>query len=320
MNLAERFQKRLLVLANLDLHHGRFSPLAWEDTFFAAEGQLVYHPIARAEDAQLHSGCRLPNYSGRRPYAPVWIPRPCQSAYFPVADRKVTSGDDITEAAYFVRPCDEPHGWVVRSLRTRKLVVTRNVYFVRDAYTRHAQLALSDDLAGRHGSLDTAPDDYRESVRRLFAPYLDLPASSALAIDDPLSGVPVALVPALDVGQEHVLVPESAWSAEGPGPLPVLADLVQCSVHGNPRGGTPGATLPLAFTHAHHACMVYGLPAGVHSSCLPDEICAAIGAPVGTPLPRLVSHELRGTGRVCLCAHEGHRADGSAFCVSALYV
>ena len=66
--------------------------------------------------------------------------------------------------------------------------------------------------------------------------------------------------------------------------------------------------------------MVYGLPAGVHPSCLPDEICAAIGAPSGTPLPRLVSHELQRPGRVCSYVHEGHRPDGSAFCVSALYV
>ena len=41
----------------------------------------------------------------------------------------------------------------------------------------------SDGFAGRHGPLDTAPDIYRESVRRLFASYLGLPAFSALMID-----------------------------------------------------------------------------------------------------------------------------------------
>ena len=80
----------------------------------------------------------------------------------------------------------------------------------KDANTRHAQPALSDDLVARHGSLDTAPDDYQDSARKLFVLYLDLPAFSALVTDDPLSGVPVALVPALDVDHEHVLVPESA--------------------------------------------------------------------------------------------------------------
>ena len=104
----------------------------------------------------------------------------------------MTSGGKITGAAYFVRPCDESRGWVVRSLRARRLVVTRNAYVVRDANTRHAQLALSDDFVGRHGSLDTTPDAFRKSVRRLFAPYLDLPASSALVVDDPHSGVPIA--------------------------------------------------------------------------------------------------------------------------------
>ena len=130
----------------------------------------------------------------------------------------MTSGDDMTEAGYFVRPCRESRGWVIRPLRTRKLVVTRNVYVVKDANTRHAQLAPSDDLVARHGSLDTAPDEYRDSVRKLFASRLDLPASSALVIDDPLSGVPVALVSALDADHEHVLVPETAWFADGTGP------------------------------------------------------------------------------------------------------
>ena len=71
----------------------------------------------------------------------------------------MASGDDMTEAGYFVRPCEESRGWVLRSLRTRKLVVTRNVYVIKDADRRHAQFALSDDLGARHGSLDTAPDD-----------------------------------------------------------------------------------------------------------------------------------------------------------------
>lgn len=66
--------------------------------------------------------------------------------------------------------------------------------------------------------------------------------------------------------------------------------------------------------------MVHVLPAGGRSFCLPDEICAAIGAPVGSPLPRLVSLELRRPGNAFYFLHQGHRADGSALRVSALYV
>ena len=40
----------------------------------------------------------------------------------------MTSGDDITEASYLIRPCKESRGWVVRSLRSRELVATREVY------------------------------------------------------------------------------------------------------------------------------------------------------------------------------------------------
>ena len=267
--MAEVGQKRLLVLANLNLHYGRLGLLAWDDMSLAAEGQLDYHSMAGAEDAQLRSECRPANFFGRRPDAPVWIARPGQSVYFLVPDRKMASGEDITEAGCFVRPYAESRGWVIRSLRTRKLVATLNVHVVKDANTRHAQLTLSDDLVARHGSLDTAPDDYRDAVRKLFASHLDLPASSALVIEDPLSGMPVALVPALGADHEHVLVPESAWFADGPGPLPVLADIVRCSVRGDVRGN---ASLPRAFAPAQYACTVCVLPAGNLSPCLPDDV------------------------------------------------
>ena len=138
MNMAGRGQKRLLKLANLDLHHGRLSLLAWEGMFLTAEGQLDYHPMAGAEDAQLRSNCRYANYIGKQPDAPVWIARPGQSVYFLVPDRKMTSCDDMTEASYFTRPCDESRGWLARSLRTRKLEVTPNVYVVKNANTGHA--------------------------------------------------------------------------------------------------------------------------------------------------------------------------------------
>ena len=36
MNLAERGQKRLLVLANPNFHYGRLSPVAWEKMFLVA--------------------------------------------------------------------------------------------------------------------------------------------------------------------------------------------------------------------------------------------------------------------------------------------
>ena len=88
-------------------------------------------------------------------------------------------------------------------------------------------------------------------MRKLFASHLDLPASSALVIDDPLSGVYVALVLALGADHEHALVPESAWFADGPWPFPVLADIAPRSVHGDVRGS---AALPPAFAPARHAC------------------------------------------------------------------
>ena len=209
MDLTERGQKLLLVLASLILHYGRLSLVTWEKVLFAAQGQLDFHPMPSAKAPGPRTEFRLTNYSGRRPGASAWIARFDQSVYFLVANRKMTSGEDTTEAGYFIRPYKESRGWVVRSLRSRKLVVTCNGYVIRDLNTRHAQLALSDHLVGRHGSLDTEPGAYLKSIRRLFATCLDLPASSALVVDDPLSGIPIALVPALSADQEHVLVPES---------------------------------------------------------------------------------------------------------------
>mmetsp|Transcript_15831 Transcript_15831/g.36735 ORF Transcript_15831/g.36735 Transcript_15831/m.36735 type:complete len:287 (+) Transcript_15831:98-958(+) len=229
----------------------------------------------------------------------------------------MASGDDITEAGYFVRPCEESKGRVVRSLRTRKLVVTRDVYVVKVANTRHAQLALSGDLVARHGSLDTAPDDYRDSVRKLVASRLDLPVSSALVIDDPFSGVPVALVPALDADHAHVLVPETAWFADGHGPLPVLADVVRCPVFSDARGRDD---LPRVFTPALHTCTVCVMPAGLQTQCIPDDVCAAIGVPSGALLPSLVSHDLRHLGCACAYAYEGRHPDGLEFRVLVIYV
>ena len=87
--MAERGQKRLLILANLNLHHGQLSLLSWDDIFLAAEGQLDHYPMAGAEDAKLRSECRYANVYGRWPDAPAWIARPGQSVYFLTARWRV---------------------------------------------------------------------------------------------------------------------------------------------------------------------------------------------------------------------------------------
>ena len=78
-----------------------------------------------------------------------------------VPDRKITSNNHMSDSGTSMRPCSESRGWVISSLSSRKLAVSRNAPAVRDPNTRHAQLALSDGLIGRHGSLDTSPDAYR---------------------------------------------------------------------------------------------------------------------------------------------------------------
>ena len=162
-------------------------------------------------------------------------------------------------------------------------------------------------------------DAYRDSVRRLFASCLDHPASSVLVVGDPFSGLPIALLPATSADRERTLVSESAWSADGPGPLPVLADLVACSVIDEPHATTQGGSPPVAFTPALRACEVHVLPAGevLH---LPGTIRASTGVPPGPPLPRTALIELRSPGGACLYLHEGHLPDGSPFRVSALHV
>ena len=84
-----------------------------------------------------------------------------------VTGRKTTSGHHMSDTGIFVRACAESRSWVIRCLSSRKLVVSRNAYVVRDPNSRHAQLALSDELVGRHGTLDTSPGAYRAGVRAL---------------------------------------------------------------------------------------------------------------------------------------------------------
>ena len=124
-------------------------------------------------------------------------------------------------------------------------------------------------------------------------------------------------MPALDANHEYVLVSEAAWFADGPGPLPVLADVVRCSVLSDARGST---ALPRAFASAQHACTACVLPAGLPTPSFPDDTCAAIGVPSGAPLPGLVSHDLRRPGSACAYAHEGRHPDGLEFRVLVIYV
>ena len=198
---------------------------------FAAEGQLDHHPLPRALAPALGAVSRHEAYFGRRPDAPSWIARPGQGAYFMAPGRKMASGHRMSDAGIIVRPCSESRRWVIRSLGSRKLVISRNVLVVRDPNTRHAQLALSDDLVGRNGSLDTSPDAYRVSVRTLFASQFLEPQSAPLIVGGPLTGVPIALVPALDADGDRVMVTESAYPRTNaaitspPRPLAELASL-----------------------------------------------------------------------------------------------
>ena len=139
-----------------------------------------------------------------------------------VGGRKMTSGHHIYEAGYFARPCGESRGWFIRSPLSRKTDVSRNVYLVRHPTTRHARLALTNDLIGRHGALDTAPAAYRSAVRKPFAPSLVEPKGAALIEDGCLSGVPVALVSALDAGGEHAMASELAWPGPCRDPIPPI--------------------------------------------------------------------------------------------------
>ena len=80
MDLAERGQKRLVVLANPNLHSGRLGLVAWEDMFFAAQGQLDLQLLPGAETPGPRTECRLTYYSGlaRR----VGLDRSARSLFF----------------------------------------------------------------------------------------------------------------------------------------------------------------------------------------------------------------------------------------------
>ena len=113
--------------------------------------------MPQSGDPSQRSVSRIEACSGHRPGASAWIAGPYQGVYFMVPERKITSGHHMSDAGISIRPCAESRGWAMRSLSSRKLVVSHNVSVVRDPNTRHAELALSDDLAGRRGALDASP-------------------------------------------------------------------------------------------------------------------------------------------------------------------
>ena len=143
LDLAERSQKKLLMLCDLNRHYGPLSLKGWGGMLFAAEGQLDHHPMPKTSDPAQRAVSSTEAYSGHRPGASAWVARPGQSAHFMVADRKMASGHRMYGASIFMRPCAESREWVIRSLSSRKLVVSRDVSVVCDPNTRRAQLALS---------------------------------------------------------------------------------------------------------------------------------------------------------------------------------
>ena len=169
LSMAEREQKRLLLLANRSLNFGRLRMTGWQDMFFAAEAQLDYHPMPRFAIPTQRVICSYEGHYGHQPDASIFIARSGQSGYYMADGHKMTSGHHMCEAGYFVHPSDESRGRAIRSPYSRKIALFRNVYVVRDPKTRHARLALSDDLIGRHGAFDTAPTAYRIAVRALYA-------------------------------------------------------------------------------------------------------------------------------------------------------
>ena len=238
--------------------------------------------------------------------------------HFMDPDRKMTCGHHMSDAGIFVRPCSKSRGWVIHSLRSRKVVVSRNASVVRDPNTRHAQLALSGDLIGRHGPLDTSPDAYRANVRALFASHLGAPLFAPLIADDPLAGVPVA-----DEDGDRVLVSESAWPsldarpdlAIGPSTSSPAFSSARCTVTPPPALNAPGthdlcAHEPnlVAFAPLRGSCHVNAVPDGAVS--LQPWLCSLLLLLPGSPLPRAIRLGLRQPGDALFYMHGCVRPDG----------
>ena len=79
LNLAERGQKKPLVLCNPNRHYGRFSLKGWGGMLFAAESQLDHHPMPYSWDPKQCAVSRIEAYSGNRPGASAWIANPGRS-------------------------------------------------------------------------------------------------------------------------------------------------------------------------------------------------------------------------------------------------
>ena len=226
----------------------------------AAEGQLDFHSLPDADASWRRGISRYEAFFGRKPDASTWIAAPGQAVYSRIDDARLSSGDDMSEAGYFIRPSAESKGFMVRTILRRVIRITRNVLVVRNPTARLAQLALSDDLARTYGSPHRA-EAYHDAVRSLFDQYPDETLIRPLILEDPLSGMPRALVPAVDEYGDFVMTHPAAWPQDKPSPSPSpLARVLPCKLlpHGvlGDAVTSMGATMRCAGPRPDGLCCV----------------------------------------------------------------
>ena len=152
-------------------------------------------------------------------------------------------------------------------------------------------------------------------------------------MDDPLTGVPIALVPALDAGGDHITVSESAFPCTdarddiAPCPLAELASPLECSVYcsGPSSLNAPGTTNfcarepdPAVFTPERGVCHDNAVSVGAVS--LPAWLCSMLRLPSGSPLPRTNRLELRDPSDALFYVQEFVPPDGMTSRYGVVYI
>jgi hypothetical protein len=209
-NPAEGTMGPMYSLMSANCKRGRLSlDKAWPDMLDAAEVQINLHLVPRSKrGSAARLMTRIEAFHGKRYDVTRLITYPGGLVYVHNVGSKSSRDDDRARAGYFVCPAESTGGFIVRMHHSLKLVNAYDVSVVNNPNAIVATLMASDALYREHGVARGREETARAALRDLYVSdptAMDL--DSTLVIKDPLTGAPIALVPALTADGERTMVP-----------------------------------------------------------------------------------------------------------------
>mmetsp|Transcript_33478 Transcript_33478/g.39336 ORF Transcript_33478/g.39336 Transcript_33478/m.39336 type:complete len:1893 (-) Transcript_33478:4554-10232(-) len=209
LNVVEGACAQLYYFMNVNMHRGHSSMKLWCDCLRGAIYQRNVRASPQSHFKMSKWMTRYEAFFGRKPDISKLVAAPGQGVFIhnnnPLK-HKANMGKTKSVSGIFVCPA-EGAGFVVRCLEgQRKLRVVYDISVIDSDAALPARLVQSDELYKIHPSLSPHTEAVRDSIRSLFAEDPNAPLSQSLVVFDPLTQLPVALVPAIDSNGDYVMV------------------------------------------------------------------------------------------------------------------